>query len=83
MEKEKTRAYHPTRYLRVGETFERYGVTLECFAMPPVTHPSEACAGCFFRRSRINGCVVNCNDIQCSSFDRMDGRNVWFRIKEG
>ena len=25
---------------------------------------------------------VNCNDIACSSWDRMDGRNVWF-VEEG
>lgn len=28
----------------------------------------------------INGetVMLNCNDIQCSAWDRMDGVNVWF-----
>ena len=68
----------PTRFIRIGETFERYGITLECVAMPMDTCPAAACRGCFFRRSRIGDTVINCNDIQCSSWDRMDKKNVWF-----
>lgn len=72
----------PTRYVPVGGEFTRYGVRLVCVARPRVDCVSAACRGCWFSRGRrvIGGEVVmlNCNDIACSSWDRMDGRNVWF-----
>ena len=72
----------PTRYVSLGDEFERYGVRLVCVRRPSGLLPTAACKGCWFRRSRIGDVVINCNDIQCSSFDRMDGRNVWFVRKE-
>ena len=76
----------PTRYVPLGEVFTRYGVRLVCIRRPRVECVSGACRGCLFSRGRklINGetDMLNCNDIQCSSWDRMDGRNVWF-IEEG
>ncbi len=70
----------PTRYVRLGDEFERYGVTLVCVRRKRGVFPADACRGCWFRRSRRPGSevVINCNDIQCSSWDRMDGENVWF-----
>lgn len=72
----------PTRYVPVGGEFTRYGVRLVCVRRPRVECISGACRGCWFSRGRkvINGetVMLNCNDIQCSSWDRMDGRNVWF-----
>lgn len=70
----------PTRYVRLGEEFERYGVTLVCVRRRVNIAPADACRGCWFRRARRPGSevVINCNDIQCSSWDRMDGLNVWF-----
>lgn len=72
----------PTRYVPVGEEFARYGVRLVCVLRPRVECVSSACRGCWFSRGRrvIGGEVVmlNCKDIQCSAWDRMDGKNVWF-----
>lgn len=72
----------PTRYVPVGGEFVRYGVRLECVRRPRVESVSGACRGCWFSKGRklINGdyVIINCNDIACSSWDRMDGANVWF-----
>ena len=76
----------PTRYVPLGSEFKRYGVDLVCVRRPRVECVSAACKGCWFSKGRqiINGEVVmlNCNDIQCSSWDRMDGVNVWFKQKD-
>ena len=75
----------PTRYVELGGEFTRYGVELVCVRRPKVS-VSGACNGCWFSKGRkvIDGKVVtvNCNDIACSSWDRMDGNNVWFVDKE-
>lgn len=72
----------PTRYVPIGEEFTRYGVRLLCIKRPRVECVSAACKGCWFSKGRrfINDELVmlNCNDIACSSWDRMDGKNVWF-----
>lgn len=68
----------PTRFVRIGETIERYGVPLVCVQRPPGLHPADACKGCFFSKARMGEKVMNCLDIQCSGFDRMDRSNVWF-----
>ena len=70
----------PTRFVRVGDVFSRYGKVLRCVERPAagVMMPSDACMGCFFSCSRSVNSMINCNDIQCSKFDRMDGRSVWF-----
>lgn len=72
----------PTRYVPIGGEFTRYGVRLVCRLRPRVESPADACRGCWFSRGRkvIDGetVMLNCNDIACSSWDRMDGRNVWF-----
>ena len=69
-----------TRFVPVGCSLVRYGRKLACVERPADLWPAaDACGGCFFRRSRTeNGTVITCSDIQCSSFDRMDGKNVWF-----
>ena len=73
----------PTRYVALGDEFVRYGVRLVCIGRPPGLLPTAGCKGCWFNRSRsADGNPINCNDIQCSSWDRMDGRNVWFVDKE-
>lgn len=73
----------PTRYVALGGEFTRYGVRLKCIRRPRVECISAACKGCWFSKGRkfINGdfVIVNCNDIACSSWDRMDGLNVWFK----
>lgn len=76
----------PTRYVALGDEFTRYGIRLKCVRRSRVESVSGACKGCWFSRGRkfINGefVMVNCNDIACSSWDRMDGNNVWF-VEEG
>lgn len=75
----------PTRYVPIGGEFTRYGVRLVCRQRPKVKSPADACSGCWFSRGRkiIDGetVMLNCNDIACSSWDRMDGKNVWFTEK--
>lgn len=68
----------PTRYIPLGGVLVRYGVRLVCVRRPRLACVSAACKGCWFRRSRIGDTVINCNDLQCSSWDRMDSKNVWF-----
>lgn len=69
-----------TRDIPLGEELVRYGTTLVCVPRPKgLWPPCNACKGCFFRRrSAYGGVIMTCNDIRCSSFDRMDGKNVWF-----
>lgn len=70
----------PTRFVPIGHEFVRYGRRLLCVERPKDTWPPlRACKGCFFRRSEArDGVIINCKDIQCSSFDRRDRKNVWF-----
>lgn len=73
----------PTRFVRVGDTLNRYGVELMCVERPSagVLSPSDACLGCwFFHACRIRSSAVNCSDIQCSCWDRRDGIDVWFKL---
>lgn len=73
----------PTRYVRLGEILKRYGKELICEERPGalLMPPSEACSGCWFKNSYEGTNIINCNDIQCSCWDRADGRDVWFRAK--
>ena len=71
----------PSRFIPVGKTVVRYGQKFKCILRPPIEmlHHTEACRGCWFAKThRDNGLVSNCNAIQCSSWDRKDGKNVWF-----
>lgn len=71
---EKTRYNRlPRVYVPVGETVVAGGNVLRCELRPRGLHWSEACRGCSLR-TRDRGCY----DLQCSSFDREDGVNVWF-----
>lgn len=69
----------PTRFIRLGEQLVRYGKTLVCVRRPDALSPGDACRGCWFRSNhRAGGVGVNCQDIQCSVWDRRDGEDVWF-----
>jgi len=70
----------PSRFVPVGQTVRRYGHNLLCSERPPdLWPPRRACRGCFFRNSFASeNVVINCKDVQCSAFDRPDGKNVWF-----
>ena len=71
----------PSRFIPVGKTITRYGQTFRCVLreLSPDSPPNEACRGCWFARThRDERLIANCNAIQCSSWDRRDGKNVWF-----
>ena len=75
----------PKRFIPIGGEVERYGNTFVCVEAPPVEtlQPYEACRGCWFARTRRDdGLAASCAALQCSKFDRKDGRNVWFVLKE-
>lgn len=71
---EKTRYYRlPRVYVPVGETTVTPVGVLRCEARPRGLHWTECCRDCALR-TKDRGCY----DLQCSSFDREDGVNVWF-----
>jgi len=74
----------PRRFIPIGGEVERYGQTFVCVEAPPVEEllPCEACRGCWFARTHRDNRISNCSALQCSKFDRKDGRNVWFVLKE-
>ncbi|MBR5414196.1 MAG: hypothetical protein IK114_14395 [Fibrobacter sp.] len=74
----------PTRFVPVGGVITRYGTRLVAVQRPAAARllPCEACSGCWFSKGRNGTLIINCSDIQCSKWDRMDCRNVWFK-KEG
>lgn len=76
----------PTRFVKIGDTFERYGTTLKCVRRRGDLLPKDACKGCWFKAPRDGykkgEATINCNDIQCSSWDRRDRKNVWFIEKQ-
>ena len=63
----------PSRFVEVGDSVEVGGYRYKCVLRERISAPCEACKGCDFSRK-----YRNCGDVQCSSFDRRDGRNVWF-----
>ena len=62
----------PQKFIPVGQTFTSRGMRLTVIERPSSTEPSEACAGCAFAS-------VSCPRLQCSAWDRRDGKNVWFK----
>ena len=75
----------PRRFIPIGGEVERYGETFVCGPAPPPgeLEPCDACCGCWFSRTRRNdGLAASCSALQCSRWDRKDGRNVWFKLKE-
>jgi hypothetical protein len=61
--------------VNIGSVFDVGGVKLACIERPPVAtmHAADACIGCYFSKEN-----KTCPPSQCSSFGRLDGRNVWF-----
>lgn len=64
----------PTRFVPVGGRVRMGGVEYECVEAGAETCPSAACSGCDFSREGRG-----CWSLQCSPFDRRDGKFVWFR----
>lgn len=68
----------PVRYVPEGGEVTVAGRVLRCVRRGAVTCPADACSGCSLSRL-----YLGCADLQCSSFDRRDGINVWFLAEEG
>ena len=64
-----------TRFLPVGYTLTRRGITLVVKERPAAAtlEPRDACSGCFF--DSLPSCTTR---LQCSKYDRRDHTAVWF-----
>lgn len=68
----------PSVYVPVGGEYVYGGIKYRCIVRPNVS-PRDCCRGCDFRCLRYP-CPAA---LQCSKFDRRDGRFVWFvRVEE-
>lgn len=76
MEKTERSSSMPERYIGIGEYFLVAGVRYRVVPNRAVM-PFEACSGCAFS-GQVGGRFRSCPNVQCSSFDRCDGRSVWF-----
>lgn len=63
----------PTRFVAVGEEVVVSGKRFVCRVAARVSVPSDACSGC-----SLSKLYLGCGDLQCSPFDRKDGKFVWF-----
>lgn len=63
----------PSIYIPVGGEYVCFGKTYRCIARPKVV-PRDCCLGCDLSRIKYP-CPAA---LQCSKFDRADGRFVWF-----
>ena len=73
---DKSRNYKlPKEFIPVGAYVDCGGFRYRCIERPPVCGmlPEDACSGCDISRK-----YRSCGSLQCSRFDRKDGRNVWF-----
>lgn len=62
----------PTRFVPMGGIIRVKGRHYKCVRRPNLAIACEACSGCAFSGG-------TCPEfLQCSSFDRMDKKNVWF-----
>lgn len=62
----------PRTDVEVGGFVNKGGRRYKCVLRMDVLHPSDACLGCDL-------CDRPCSGLRCSSFDRRDGLNVWFK----
>lgn len=61
----------PNRFFRIGDSIRFDGVLYKVIERPYVERPSQVCNGCDLHNK-------GCERLQCSKFDRVDGKNVWF-----
>lgn len=61
----------PRGFIPVGGMFTYGGMSVIVKERPQGIRAMDACAGCAFARG-------GCPNIQCSCFDRIDGKSVWF-----
>lgn len=61
----------PQRFVPVGQTTTARGIRILVVERPKGLHVSSACSGCIFASA-------SCPHLQCSAWDRRDGKNVWF-----
>ena len=62
----------PHRFIPVGGEFESRGMRVTVVERPARLDASEACSGCVFN-------TMLCPRVQCSKWDRADGKNVWYK----
>lgn len=63
----------PSRFVPIGGIVNIRGRNYRCELRGEVHHWMDCCSGCSLRG-------IDCPaSLQCSKFDRRDGRNVWFR----
>lgn len=66
----------PSVYVPVGGIYEYGGFRYRCVVRPGVV-PRDCCVGCAFSAPGV-ACP---SALQCSKFDRRDGRFVWFVLE--
>lgn len=71
----------PRRFVPVGGFYVKDGVSYECVPRGEVGCVRDACKGCAFCRTSSSDRW--CLGLQCSMWDREDGRDVWFVVSEG
>ena len=73
----------PTKYIPIGDVLERCGRKFVAVPRPDASRlaVADACMGCFFAKCPAS--FSNCNTLQCSRWDRADGRNIWFVPMDG
>lgn len=76
MHRSERRMRLPSVFVPIGGIYKRGDVSYRCVARPRV-NPRDCCRGCAFYH-------MQCPEVlQCSKFDREDGRFVWFVKEEG
>lgn len=68
----------PTGYTPVGWNFRVGCRFFDVVVRPEGLAPHQACSGCYFSSVTKDGTYPTCPNQQCSSWDRLDKRNVWF-----
>lgn len=67
----------PFRYIQLGETVTLGGRTYECVERDAFScAPKDVCKGCDLNDEENDVCMGT--NIECSKFDRRDGKNVKF-----
>ena len=66
----------PRRYIPLGGRYEKDGKEYVCVERDEVSRICDACSGCCFSKSSSPDRW--CLGLQCSMWDRADGRDVWF-----
>ena len=64
--------YLPWHFMALGQTVTVYGEKYKAVLRTEDRWKNGACCGCDLANGK------DCKSLQCSMFDRKDGKNVWF-----